>query len=427
MSAFDLAVGVDGPTMNQAGSALYAQLYPRLFTGSQTISRDGLDFRVSWDVKQPPRFVLSLPERGAAMLRAHLRELDPPGGVRHADLVDALAATLEQSTFQLVMPDVAMTVEGEGGSGTDQVAVTVVVQASSAGGQMTLRPLKATGATDNPSDQWFINEVILPQAMQMAGTLLGGVTLPPLTISGVQLTAPTMLVSQERVIAMASLAGKPVPTPPFPDSWPASPFFALMSEEARLAVARAGTAGIVGKQLGHTGSVDIGIGTAQYGATARIGALDLGLGSAGSSEYTFRGPVTGNVNAGVTVGCTTIGVNYTLYAEPEVNGTISLSIDGAKVRATTSHLAVFVLVIKPDGGVAEWILSALTYPLLQSVTAVFSPLITLAFNGIGFDVFDVPSFPVDVQDVHLRVVPTAVRFSSFGGMQSIEGSASITG
>jgi len=420
----DFTAGVDQPAMDQAAAVVYRQLYPKLFTGSQHVAKDGLEFDVSWNVTAPPKVVLEPPAEGRRILHEHLLALEPPAGVSRDQIESAYADTLENTTFQLVMDEMTMTVKGEGGEGTAPCRVTIFAQADSADGTMTLRPIKAVGTTSNESDEWFLNAVILPAAMELAEQALRGIALPALSFVGVALTPPAMLVTPSRVVAMANLAGRPVPVPA-PEPWPESPFFALLGEEALLRVARVATAGIAGTTFGKTGSVDIGIGDAHYGATAIAGGIEIA--PAGRTEYAFRGAITGNVNAGIKIGCTNFGVNYTLLAQPTPTGRISLSIDGTTVRARTTHLDTFVLVIVPHGDPVEWIVSALTTPLLQVVSAAFAPLITKLFEGIQFDVWRIPSIPIDVAGVHLTVAPQDVHFAPFGAYTTIEGTASITG
>ena len=420
----DFTVGVDRPAMDEAAAAIYRQLYPRVFTGSKHVAKEGFEFDVSWDVKAPPRVVLEPPPDGRLVLHEHLLALDPPAGVTREQLESAYAGVLEDTTFQLVMDDMTMTVKGEGGEGTTPCQVTVFVQADSADGTMTLRPVKAVGKTGNESDEWFLNSVILPAAMADAEQVLRGIALPALTFVGVELTPPAMIVASEHVVAMANLAGRPVPKP-VPEPWPDSPFFALMSEEAMLRVARNATASIAGTTFGKSGSVDIGIGDAHYGATAIAGAMEIW--PAGGMQYRFRAAITGNVNAGIKIGCTNLGVNYTLYAKPDPTGTISLAIDGTTVSARTTQLDTFVLLITPHGNPVEWLLSALTTPLLQVISAAFSPLITKLFEGIRFDVWRIPSIPIDTAGIHLTVAPKDVHFAQFGAQTAIAGTASITG
>jgi hypothetical protein len=427
MSAFDLAVGIDAATMNQAGAVVYRQLYPKLFTGSQSVTKDGFQFDVSWNVKSTPVFVLRPPDNGHALVRSHLMGYNEPAGVVRAQMLSGYIASLQDNTFQMVLNDVDLTVKGEGTSGTDQVKITIYVQADSSGGKMTLRPLKAVGETSNPSDQWFINNILLPEVMKLGQTLLSGVTLPPLSFANVSLTPPTLIVRQERVIALANLAGKASPAPPFPDAWPESAFFALMSEEAKLTVARTATSSLNGKRLDHSGGVNIGIGTAHYGAAAIINDLRIDLGNPGGTEFRFSASINGNVNASIRIGCTDSGVNYNLKAAPQPSGTIDLSINNKTVHARTGRLSTIVLLISPTGNPIQWLLSALTTPILQAITAVFSPLFTKIFEDIGFDVFSIPSVPIDLDNVHLSVQPDNVHFASFGGLTAIEGAASING
>lgn len=429
MSSFDLAVGIDGTTMNAAAATVYGSLYPKVFTGSQHVAREGLEFDVSWDVLAPPTFVLEPPDDGAAIVAEHLsgaRLRLLPEGVTTQHVVDLYVAELEDTTFQMHLSTMKMTVSGEGGSGTDDVTVTIYVHAESSAGVMSLKPVKAVGTTSNPVDDYFLNHVILPQAMEIASTVLSGVALPPLTFPGVSLTPPAMLVARDHVIALANLAGKPVPEPPFPSEWPSAPFFALMSDDAKLTIARVATSNINGKRLEKSGSVDIAIGDAGYSASAVLYDVRVSGGSAGGPDVRIDTPVTGNVNAGIEIGCTTFGINYDLLAAPNPSGTITLSIHGATVRATTTKLDTFVLLLKPTGNPVQWILSALTGPLLQVVTLAFSPLITKLLEGISFDVWVLPSIPIDVQGLHFVVTPVDVRLVTFGGMASIEGTARIT-
>jgi hypothetical protein len=322
---------------------------------------------------------------------------------------------------------VTMTLSGGDEPATVNLKVSVYVQAESILGEVTLRALKATAISGNPSDDWFLQNVIIPQAGSVAAELLPGVKLPPLEFAGVKLTPPAVLITPKHGIVMAALEGKSVPVPPFPPNWPASPFFALLSEDAKVHVARVATRNIAGRSFGDGESVDIGIGIARYKANAFVSRLDLESGGAGTRDLRFRGVIKGNVAAGVELWwlCLTIGVNYTLYAKPDPVGTISLELNGTELSARTKQLDNFVLLVTPDGSVLEIILSALTTPLVQLVTAAFSPLITNLFRGIHFKVMSLPSVTIDVGGVHLVVRPADLRFTTFSSTMTIEGKASI--
>ncbi|MDW5594189.1 hypothetical protein VSS74_07575 [Conexibacter stalactiti] len=427
MSDADLVVGLDERTMNEVLARAYGQLYPKLFRGSEHVARSGLEFDVGWDVTAAPTVVLAQPPNGEQLVRDHLAQnFTPPPGISAEQVADAYVATLDGTTFQLVMRSVTFSIRGDGAEGSTNGTLTIFVQVDPSAGPIALRPLKAVGTVEHADDEWILNEVILPEAMRRAAEALAGVRPPALAFPGVPLTPPAVSVTRSHVLALANLAGKPTPVPPFADQWPAAPFFAVLSEEAKMAVARDGTRQIAGREFGDRGSVNIGIGTAKYAATARVERMDLSPGTPGSTEFGFNGPITGNVNAGIEIGCTTFGVNYTLYAKPDPNGRISLELyDGRKVRARTTRVETFTLLLRPDGSPLEWILSALTTPLLFSLTAIFTPAFTKLFEGISFDVWELPSIPVDFDDVHLVVRPSDVRFGAFAGRTTIEGSVEI--
>jgi hypothetical protein len=427
MSQPDISVGLDVAAMDAAAREIYRSLYPRVFTGSEHVDHDGLKFDVSWDVTGPPRVDLTIPPEGPAILREHLADFTPPGEISNAAVVDAYLGELEDTAFQLLIDSMTMTIAGEGHA-TVPVTVTIFIHVESTAGKLNLVPVKAIGTTPSPDDEWVLNQVILPEAMKLAHELFPGIDLPPLRFGNIALTAPVVTITPTHAVAMANLEGSAAPTPPYPSSWPGSPFFVVLSDAAKLRVAQDGTAGLRGKRFGSEGSVDIGIGDAHFGATAIINNVAITSTSHdGSPAFAFDGDIGGNVNAGIKIGCTTFGVNYTLYAKPNPHGVISLRIDGRSVSARTAQLDVFVLLITPDGSPIEWLLSALTTPLLQAVVAAFSPVISQAFNGISFPVMDLPDVPIDLGGVRLTVTPTDGHFGSFAGLTTIEGQATITG
>ncbi len=425
MGNFDMAVGIDGNTMDQGSTTLYQKLYPKLFKGSQTITLEGIEFTVGWDVQSAPTFILSPPANAEALLRSHLMGMAAHYPVDSKAMVDTYFTAMGGSIFQMSMADVEMTVSGGSNSGTDKVSVTIVVEANSAGGKMTLNPIKATGKTTNPSDQSLLNKVILPQAMNMARTILSGINLPPLKFGSVQLTAPALIVSNNHIVALANLAGKSVPSAPFPSSWPQQPFFALLSPEAKIEMAKMSTSYINGKQFGKSGKLGFKIGDLHYNANITMGNLTIS--DAGATSIHFSTTGTGNVGAGIKIGCSNIGLNYDLYAKPGISGTISLSIvNGVDIQAETSNLDTFVLIMKPTGNPVEWILSAVTDPLLQVIAAAFSPLITKLFDGYKYNTGPLPSIPINVEGVSLTATPSGVSLSSYNGMMLASGNVTIS-
>lgn len=226
---------------------------------------------------------------------------------------------------------------------------------------------------------------------------------------------------------MANVEGRPSPVPPYPEVFPGDPFFALLSEEAMLRVTRGGAQQLVGRRLGSEGSIDIGIGTAKWGATATIHSMSVTPVGGGAPYVRFRGEIVGNVHAGVKIGCETFGVNYRLFTKPDPNGYIQLVVHEGRIVAVTRDIAPFVTLITPDGGVVEWILGILTTPLANAVSLALSPGLSQAFVNFAFDVMELPTVPIDIADVHLVVRPTDVQLTSWGGRAAVLGHARVTG
>jgi hypothetical protein len=120
-------------------------------------------------------------------------------------------------------------------------------------------------------------------------------------------------------------------------------------------------------------------------------------------------------------------VNYDLQPADPVRGIITLSIaDGHRVRATVTDLANIVLLLIPHGNVAEWILSAITYPITQAVVAAFSPVITNALRGIAFDIWDVQAVHVSIAGVSLAIAPDHLNLAPAGAYLAIHGDVKVS-
>ena len=427
MSSFDLAVGIDGSIMDKGAKVVYQQLYPKVFKGSESITKEGVKFTVAWDIKAAPMFILAPPDNLSSMVQDHLAQPNSQDyyPVALEEVHTALLSTLQDNLFQMQIDDMTMTVSNDDVEpATDPIKLVIYIQANSAGGKLSLIPLNALATVSNPSDEWFINKVILPEAMKMAKTLLSNIDLPPLQFPGLSMTAPVMFVADNHVIAAANVAPKSVPKAPFSLSWPSTPFFALLSDEAKLQVAKHNTRNLIGKTFSKEGNVDVGIGKLYYTAEAKIASLSLANDKGNS--LIFEGEILGNVSAGIEIVFTKVGLHYDLLTAPNPAGVISLSVShNRKVSAKTSQLDTFIIVLKPTGNPIEWILSAVTDPLLQVITLVFAPLISNAFNDISFDVWDLPQITFKYNGVNLKLIPTKVVISSDQGMMSITGHVDI--
>ncbi|GAA3030110.1 hypothetical protein GCM10020000_03450 [Streptomyces olivoverticillatus] len=245
--------GAKVDVVNTTSKEVYEQLYPQYFTGSQPFDVEGTMFTVSWDVKEAPVFDLTPPPSlSEAALRAHLTEGPTAGRMAEGELAEhvaALRASLDGSTFQVRLDQVHIKVDsGDGNPVEEDVAVTVDVQASTSDtGLFSLNPFKATSEAPSKVDKIFLDKVVLPNVLDESRKVLSGITLPAPQIPGLALSTPVPVIQPQQAVAALNLAEHGTPQPPFPDSWPQSPFFALLGRDAVERIAQVATTYLEGK------------------------------------------------------------------------------------------------------------------------------------------------------------------------------------
>ncbi|MFT7837779.1 hypothetical protein Q5530_16715 [Saccharothrix sp. BKS2] len=419
MTPFDVALGIDNRTLNEIMKKIHKWFHPhRYFTGSRQVPYQGITFTVGWDVTRPPIVDLTPPEDAEARIRTHLAKVRRPKGVTLEQLVQAYLVTLRGHTLQLVLPKVTISVSDGGTPVVDDVRITVYVHVDSSGGSITLQPVKAEAETGNDIDTWFFDNVFLPEAIKLATPLLKGIELPAPTVAGVNLTASAVVLNYAHLALAANLAGKPVPDPGVPP-WPGTAFFALLGPEALSTVGTAAV-GYLNSKVFRTGdSIDVGIGTVDYGASAWLGNATCWI---DRTTMGITADVAGNAYAGITIGCTRIGVNYDIRLTAPPTAWVRLAIDRTRVNATIRQVSGdFSLYLTPTGNIAEWILSAITSPVATAIANVFKPAIVKALADIVYPVCDLPSMSVVIDDLRLTVNPVDLELASYGRFLSVQG------
>ena len=425
MSNYDVAVGLTGAVIQQALGVVYSKLYPSVFKGATSTTVAGKPVEVSWDVQAAPTLVFRPPAAGAALMIPHLAAHGyvPPAGLTHDDIATMLLGVLtEANVFQVCFDPVVIQTTG---SAPVKAPITVVVELNVANNTVTFHPLTATADPSNPIDKLILNAVILPQVLAMAQTLLSGISIPSPSVEGVTLGPVNAAIQDGRLVMLANLAGKPSPAVPA-DEWPGTPFFAAVSSDACLAVARAATAG-VSKSMTTGGSVGSSLGGASYNASATMSGIGVAPGG-DSTSLRLSANLSGSASASVKVACVPVGVSYDLSAQPAPSAMVSLAIggDGASVQATVGSLSPFVIVLSPSGSVMEKVLSAVTEPIAQAIGAVFPPIITSTLGSIGFRLWTVPRIPINVRGVSLTIHPTQLVLGSVAGALLVSGQLAMS-
>ena len=429
MSIFDMAIGLDATAMNQACAAVYKQMYPKLFTGSEKVTFGGGEITLSYDVKTAPTFVLSPPENVSTLIQSHLKEANIADTRTWTlkERQEAIETAVEGNIFQILMNDFDLTIDtGEGPPATDKLEVTVVTQASSTGGKLSLIPLKATAKTSNPADQALVNKFMVPKALEIMTTLLNGISLPPLEAPGIALTPPNLFVQNERLIAVANRQGGPIPPIPTGVTWPTESFFAVLSPELRTILA-ANASGQIHWSGSYSGSSGTNLGGVSYSASASITKASVIAEPNNPTGFVADAQVSGNVSAEVKVLCIPTGVSYALSTNPHpIGAEISASISGKTVVATVRNVSSVTIILTPSGNVAEKILSAITWPITQAVVAAFSPAILGAIRGVSFPILTVSDFPYSTEGVNLIIGPSNLSLKNWNNYLAVVGRITIS-
>ncbi|MER5770264.1 hypothetical protein [Streptomyces sp. NPDC001985] len=427
--SYDLAVGADVGIVNRVAEEVYGQLYPRCFTGSEPYDDDDVPTTVTWDVKSAPVFDLTPPSYSDEELRARFTE---NGGARRltgeevAEHAAALGASLDGSTFQVVLSPVHVTVDvGEGEDLVEgDITVTVDVQAGTdRSGLLTLNPVKAVASDTSEVQKVILDNVVLPALLAQSREILSGITLPKPDIPLLNLSSPVPVIQPERVVAAMNLVEHGVPQPPFPESWPSGGFFALLGTDTVQRIAEAATTYLDGMPFDAGDSEDFGIGTGYYQATVAIHQVRCEVVDTEIPTVRVNASVTGSGSAGIEwLWGGSTDAFFDLALEPDPTITLSLSMSGTTLKATTESVSSFDLRIYPHDDlvsvIASWVANALS--------SVLGGLVGDAFDGIDFTLGDLPAVPIDVDPVHLEVTPVDLALGRFGDALSLQGDVAIT-
>jgi hypothetical protein len=258
--SFDVALGMDERTLSEVLASLYDRpsLKARIFSGTQQIHEMGISTMVSFEVEAPP-VVRLMPPSSDQWNRAIKRD-----GSAVQPTANAMVVMLPK--LKLSRPKSDGTLQ-EGVISLDAiVTVTIVDQRLSYDALAVVIDL--SGAT--PLDRIIYRKVVIPMALDAVDRAFGQPHIPNIAFRGLSFGPIALQVGDGRVVGIANLAGKP-PAGPQPDhALPHEPFFILLSREALQIACQSGTADLVGRTDGTSGSANFGIGTATYEGRVRV-------------------------------------------------------------------------------------------------------------------------------------------------------------
>ncbi len=426
---FDVAVGASQNQLNGIAAFLYKQLYPALFTGS--IPVPALSLAVAYDVRQAPTFDLNPPtseQRAALAGRAHeaAGELDPRGRSVLSALMDSTVL------LSVTAPQIAITLTAADNSKTSlTVSATAVCQADidPTTGRIQLTTLHVTVSQwTDPTVQWVLDHVIAPQVLTILDQYLAGITLPPLTVAGVTLSPPIVVVQDAMLIALTTLQSSGPPTPPpSGTSWPPANFFALL-DTAVVDAAAAYQVAQLNPQFDKSGSASWTVFSVQWGANLTLGSPTIGLGNAFHLSLRLGGGVSAGLSANLVVYKPSIQFGVGFTTNPNPGGSVALGVDPSnRIILSIRQVDSFGIAVQIPG-LPSWANDAIgwvTGVVTDGLTSALVPAVNAFIQGLSFSVFTVPVIPVDAGPVHVKVVPTGLSVGPFAGMVATTGALEV--
>jgi hypothetical protein len=384
--SFDLAVGVNQQQMNDCSQQLYNSV-PSLFTGSGT-SPQYPGITMKWQATQAPGFDLSQPA--------------PVFNLHYPNLYVALMQTdNEQTTFNL---DVTVSCEITMSDNKVQFA--------------------ATGASCEPlqdkTENFFAQTLVLPQILSSAKKAMAGLTIPPPDMPGIPLSPVVASIQNGSIVALANLQSKGTPTFPGIYPWPPGEFFTLLSNDALQAA------------ISHAvGNIDVSgkdkVGTSLGGAKF---SFDIDIYSPGArisgDSIIMDFSVSGNVHAEVDILLIPVSVRYDVEGSPSPEATASLEATGSNaVNVVVKGLNAFTFLLKPEGNIAEKILSAITWPITEAVVSIVTPIAASTIHNVNFTSYTLPAYSINVSGTQLKFIPEIGDVANYNGYMGVYGNLKV--
>lgn len=423
MSAFDAAIALSQSELNMAVAAIYNKVYPNAFKGSQAVNQLGID-SVEWNVAQAPVFNLSPPAQQAA-LTAFKNNLKASGNLYNTGLNEADAhALLDNSlpTFALDLPQVVMTLVPQTGTPFPIVLTNVTAQCfiSVSGSTISLNPQNVTAdPLPDPTNEFFVKLVILPQLTTALQSLLSGLTIPPFQLNGISFSYPSVNIVDGYIIAAVNLAAKGAPAAPGGGNWTGAGFSMLLSQDLVQA-----NASSLGKNFGDSGKG--GSHWAGYDWSYNLSLVNPSVSITPSGGVDVGFSLSGSVAAEAYIVYIPIGIGYTASAVPTPTAHCVVNPSGGQLHIVTSSVSTFTVLVVPSGSVSEKIAGWILEAIVEAVSASVAPVISSFLGGINLASIDIPAYTENVAGTFITLTPGNLSVSNINGYLALGGSLLVS-
>jgi hypothetical protein len=417
MSLQGIAVGMNEAGLNQCSASLF-KTATSLFNGSQATP---YGITAYWTLKVAPVFNLSrspaaLPHMVSALEEAATKL--PEGAEFNAEQAanDTPSFSVQLSPVEIVLKD-----DQTGDESKFSIDVTVYCVAQVIGGKVQLVAVKATNPPlPDPITNMVVDKIILPLLVNMITSIFQGLSIPPISVAGVQMIAPNIVIQDRKLVAFTAPVGVTAGISrdmTFPDN----PFFVLIDNPSLQMITNVNVGS--GKTASGSGSVGTSAGGADYKYSITVAQPSVALNGTGLNVG-FN--LSGSASAEVTLLWVPIGVGFNAYGQPNPSATASFQITRSSIDLVMDNVSPFIPLLSPTGNPLQWILSAILTPVMQAVTAAVVPMLTMFIHGIRFTSFDIPQFSINSGGVNLNITPSGLNAMNWQGYLGFTGILNIS-
>ncbi|TCJ13567.1 hypothetical protein EPD60_12275 [Flaviaesturariibacter flavus] len=419
--SYDIAIGVQQQQLNTCSQQLYSRV-PGLFQG-QGSNPKFPGITMTWSASAAPTFNLS--PSAATVKCLHDAARGQLTDAHHDVLTTELVASAlnNMPAFEFTFSNLHVVLQQPGGEQTTlDIPATIACLLQVSGGDLQFVANSVTiPQQSDPTQDFFVQYLVKPQLLETVKQTLAGLKVPAPQMPGIQLTPITATIQNGYVLGLANLGWKGPASFDGLD-WPGGGFFAVMSQDAMQAVTNAA----IGTTRNIPGGGDVGtdVGGADYSYSINIRNPTIAF-SGPNIEIHFG--IDGNVSAHVKVLFVKIGVNYDVLGGPAPIAYTALGpASGSNMNIVARSLNAFTFLLKPSGSVLDKILSAITWPITQAITAVVAPIVTTSLHNINFTSYRLPDYSVSIQGHTLQFTPQVERVDTVPGRVRITGNLQVS-
>lgn len=391
---YDIAAGMDNPTLNVVVAQVYKALYPNLLKNSINVGAVGIS-SVAFDINAAPTVDLA----PSAAAKAYFEDAIATNkygatGNLDEDSKQVLLNLADAASFNVAIPSIALTINYTSGAQpttvNGSVAGAITIQAINQSGQnlLTVQLMSATiSIPADPDMAGLLNNAFVPLLIPyLNAKVLDPIQIPALQYKSLQVSMPLPVVAAPYLTAYSAL-GATQPDIPGAYNWPTGCVYIALDVAAMQAAA--GIIFPLGPSTGFNWDIISGeVGAQVLGPNPIFinpdGSLTATMVANASAQLTLHTPNwLPNVSFGPSATATLTGILL-----PSVNnGELELSIEGVPIPTFSF-----------DWGIPSWInwlfdpiedalaaaLNAVLQPLLSQVLT-FPPIPILSLPTISFN------------------------------------------